>query len=464
MRKVELNMKEKEKYEVIKELYQHGGNKRRAALTLGISYRHVNRLLKVYQNKGKAGFVHGNKNQQPVNTLPKELTDRIIQLYLTKYQGFNFKHFQDFLFERENIKLSYSCIYNILTKANIYSPKIRRKTKKELARKKVLKENPKITEKELTTIVNYEVSLESSHPRKEKEKNFGELVQMDASIHNWFGDKKSALHLTIDNATGTILGGYFDYYETLNGYYNVLKQILLKYGVIFKFLTDNRTIFNYQRKSVKKDDNDVLTQFGYACKILGIEIETTSVSQAKGQIERANGTFQGRLVNELRLENISTIEEANEYLINVFIPNFNKKFAQDYTKFPSIVSPAPSEERINLILAVLSPRIIDNGSAIRYMNKYYQAYDENDNLICFKPKTKCLVIRSFDKQLLMTVEEKVYRLVELKKNKTISVEFDFVEEKPKKEKKKYIPPMSHPWRRSSFLTQQERAHKEHKFT
>ena len=147
----------------------------------------------------------------------------------------------------------------------------------------------------------------------------------------------------------------------------MLYQILSKYGIPYKFFTDNRT-----------SDKDVLTQYGYACKQLGIDLKTSSVSQAKGLIEKTNGTFQSRLVQELRLENITTIEEANKYLTEVFIPEFNKEFALDYKKFPTVFKTHPSEEKINYTLAVLSPRKIDNGNYIKYKNKYYQPYINNE--------------------------------------------------------------------------------------
>ena len=116
----------------------------------------------------------------------------------------------------------------------------------------------------------------------------------------------------------------------------------------------------------RTSDKDVLTQYGYACKQLGVELETSSVSQAKGLIERTNGTFQGRLVNELKLHGITTIEEANKYLIDVFVPYFNNRFALDYKKFESVFEQSPNEEIINYTLAVLTPRKIDNGNSIKY--------------------------------------------------------------------------------------------------
>jgi len=268
--------------------------------------------------------------------------------------------------------------------------------------------------------------------------------------------QKACLHLSVDKATNTITGGYFDWQETLNGYYHIYYQILMNYGIPYKFISDNRTVFIYKSLNPDKrtSEKDVLTQFGYACKILGTSIETTSVSQAKGLIERNNGTFQDRLVNELRINNINTIDEANDYLINVFIPKFNSKFALDYTKFESVFEKSPSQERINYILAVLTPRVIDNGNSIKFKNRYYQPYLDG-NIKCFKPKTKCLVIEAFDGSLLVTIDEKVYELKELKRNKNYSEDFD-KKLNISKEKKKYIPPMTHPWKLESFNKQIKR--------
>ena len=361
MRKAELRMNEKEKYDVIKDLVDHNGNKNRACEKLNLSRRQIDRLIILYKEKGKYGFVHGNRNKKPVNSIDKSISEDIILLYKNKYQDWNFYHFKEFLEINENIKVSYDFIYKTLTKEGIISPKARKKTKREFKKQQLLKEkkiNMAMPDEQINTIVNHELSLEDSHPRGEKPKYFGEIIEQDGSIHVWFGEIKTCLHLAIDKATSTIVGAYFDKQETLNGYYNVLYQILVNYGIPYKFLTDNRTVFNYMSLNPDKrtSDKDVLTQYGYACKQLGIELKTSSVSQAKGLIERTNGTFQGRLVNELKLNGITTIEEANKYLTEVFVPYFNQRFAMDYKKFPSVFESSPSEEKINYTLAVLTPR------------------------------------------------------------------------------------------------------------
>ena len=343
------------------------------------------------------------------------------------------------------------------------SPKAKKATKKRLAKEKLEKEKKLLnkTEKEIEAIVSHEVALEDSHPRGKKPKYFGEVTEMDGSIHLWFGEKKSCLHLAADKATNTIVGGHFDWQETLYGYYKVYEQILVNYGIPNKFKTDNRTVFNYQSLNPDKrtSDKDVLTQFGYACKQFGTAIETTSVSQAKGLIERDNGTFQGRLVNELKLNNITTIEEANKYLVEVFIPKFNAKFALDYKKFDSVYETSPSAEKINYTLAILTPRKIDNGNAIKFKNEYYQPY-ENGQLKCFRPKTECLVIKAFNEELFVTIDDKIYELRKLESHKKYSDEFDYAQEKNEesKEKKKYIPPMTHPWKLTSFKKQMAMSH------
>ena len=143
MRKVELRMNEQEKYEVIKELVDHNGNKNRAAKKLGLSRRQIDRLIIKYKEKGKEGFIHGNRSKTPVNAKPKSLSEDIILLYKNKYYDFNFDHFKEYLSTEENIHVSYKFIYNTLTSNGILSPKARKKTKKDVAKARLLekKEN-----------------------------------------------------------------------------------------------------------------------------------------------------------------------------------------------------------------------------------------------------------------------------------------------------------------------------------
>ena len=162
MRKVELRMKEQKKYEVIKELVDYDGNKNRATITFDISRRQLDRLIIIYKERGKEGFVHGNRDRKPATTLNKSLSETIILLYRTKYQDWNFNHFKDFLEREENIKVSYNFIYTTLTNEGILSPKAKKKIKREYAKKKLLKEkkiNLAMTDEQINTIVSHEIAL-----------------------------------------------------------------------------------------------------------------------------------------------------------------------------------------------------------------------------------------------------------------------------------------------------------------
>jgi len=127
---------------------------------------------------------------------------------------------------------------------------------------------------------------------------------MDASLHHWFGKDKCQLHIAVDDATCAIVGAYLEHQETLNRYYHVLHQVLNQYGIPYMFYTDRRTVFEYKKKKSSSLEEDTFTQFGYACKQLGIEVKTSSVAQAKGRVERIFQTLQSRLPVVLRLAGI----------------------------------------------------------------------------------------------------------------------------------------------------------------
>ena len=287
-----MNTNEQKAYEVIKELVDHGGNKNRATVALGCSKRTIDRHIKGYKAEGKAYFIHGNKGRQPVHTLDETMRTDVRDLYLNKYSDANIAHFAELLKEKENIEISESVVRNILSEADILSPKANRKTRREYAKRLKAALAEAKTGKETERIQVKILEAEDTHPRRPRCANFGEIIQMDASLHLWVGDKKWTLHIAIDDATGIIVGAWFEEQETLRGYYNVFRQILIKYGIPFMFYTDRRTVFEYKKSGSKEVEKDTFTQFSYACKQLGVQIKTTSVAQAKGRVERIIQTMQ----------------------------------------------------------------------------------------------------------------------------------------------------------------------------
>lgn len=261
------------------------------------------------------------------------------------------------------------------------------------------------------------------------------------------GSFKTALHAAIDDSTGHVVAAYFDKEETLNGYYNIYYQILTQYGIPYLFKTDKRTVFEYNKKGTTSDEDNTFTQFAYACNQLGTSIETSSVPEFKPRIERLFESFQLRLIPELRLANITTIEEANNFLPE-FIKKYNSKFALPINNTKSVFENQPSIQKINLTLAVLSRRIVDTGHSICFKNKHYRTVNSVGTPIYFGKGTKCMVIESFDKKLFATIEDSIFALEEIPEVQSYSENFDEI--LPSEPKKIYIPRMTHPFKRESF--------------
>lgn len=401
---------------ILKKVEKGDLSARDAGTKLGCTRQYINKILRRYKTEKDGFLIHGNIGKKREWKTPKDLEVKIITLYVEKYIGFNFSHFLEKLNETEHISIAYKPLYRILKNAGIESPKHHRKRRSK--------------------------KLHPSRPRRE---SFGELLQIDASLHHWFGEtyQKAALHGAIDDATGTVMGLYFDKEETLNGYYHMLRMILTKYGIPEAFYSDNRTIFEFRKLSEKNHsiDRDVHIQFRRCCEQLGIELITTSVSQAKGRIERLWGTLQSRLIAELTLHKITNIESANEFL-HPFTNDHNKRFALDIDYETSLFVPAPSPKEIDYYLSIEFSRVIDNGSSFSFANSRYQVIDENGEFGKFLPKTKIRVFKTFKNTLVVIHDEEFYEVIP-ERNRYI----------PKAKTKKpgrppWKPGPNHPWRRS----------------
>lgn len=422
MKRIILTMNEDRKYKVIKAVAESKKKKKRACIELGLSMRQINRLVKAYKEGGKAVFSHGNRSKVSKHAVPEKIKNQIIDIYLEFKIRPNVTHFTEILSEDYDIHYTDTTIRNILYQAKIISPKSQRKTRKKINAqiKAEFKKDKKGIENPLVPRAEDQIELpEKSHPSRPRKKYQGELIQMDASSYKWFGEEITHLHLAIDDASGNIVGAYFDTQETLKGYYHVLNQILTKQGIPLAFLTDKRTVFEYQSKAMKTVEEDTFTQFGFACHQLGIEIRTSSIPQAKGRVERLNGTVQSRLPVDLELAGVQSMEEANHFLTS-WVKVFNKKFGNKTKE--SIYEKAPTKSDINLLLARVANRKVDSGHHIRYQNNHYLPTEGSE-----------------DKYFTRRLKEHEY----------YSQEFDPVPEQ-KKERRQYIPPQSHPWKLESF--------------
>lgn len=415
-----LSYKEKRKLYIISNVIKEKISLDRASVILGYNKYYISKLVARFKLIGIKALIHKSKGLPSRNRANLELKSKIINLYLDKYDGFNFKHFHEKIISDEGINIPFSTCKKYLKDSGIVSPRAHRtKTKKD---------------------------IHSSRPRREL---FGELIQMDASVHLWFGTKKAYLHAAIDDSTGIIVGAHFEWQETLKGYYIVLKQIIEKYGVPWELYTDNRTVFNYN--SSKNANRDKPTNFRFACNRLGIDIITTSVPQAKGRIERLFGTLQDRLINEMRLSNIQTIEEANNFLPE-FINGFNLKFATPYNHTTNGFEKLDNLSILDYILVNFYPRKVNPGSTIKFDNKVYIAFNNNDKQQLLTPKSKVLVLKNLKDELFMIDDYNgLYSLVELSPEEVERRTINRKTPLTRKSKPKHyrVPTFTHPWREYS---------------
>lgn len=448
MRGIKLSNKYESQYLIIKSLVDNDGNRKRAALKLGVSDRTVRRLIKGYREQGKEFFVHGNAYKRPSVTLSDELKSLVVDTYNSElYYGLNFKFFhEEFIALYPDISISLSSVRNVLNSYGIYSPKIWRSTKKRLRAEEKLKTSGSGVVDDTELLVSV---VSDPHPHKPRKKFAGELIQMDASKHVWFGDSYSHLHACIDNATGTVTALYFDKEETLNGYFNLMAMMIRDYGIPYEILTDYRTVFAYHsaRESNCVFDNgrDGLTNFTYACKQLGTTVTATYVAQKKGQIEKLFGTLQGRLPFFLKKKGVATIEEANA-AIPEFLAKFNIQFALGINDSISVFEKQVDEELLGVTLATISTRKVDTGHGISYSNQKYLPMDKEGKCKFFKKGTLVNVVENYLGKMYISVGSEVYYAYQIPDYEKHSESFDhMVKESPLKDLRESIPSKVKHW-------------------
>ena len=442
----DLTDKEKQKFNTIQKVITGECSKKDASELLGITTRQINRLLIKYKEEGENGFVHKSRGKISNKRISDNIKSEIVNLYVTEYFDYNFTHFYEEIKGKYNF--SYKAIVNILTEDDIISPEAQHKTIKSYnANMKKAIRKKEIKQEQLKVFKIRQEEQKNKHIRRSSLLyNFGQEVQMDAAFALWYGNKARALHLSVDKATKKVLYGWFDIQETTRGYYIMLMNIIMKYGIPKKIKTDKRGTFSINNVKIQSKLNT--TQFGRICKELEIILKSSSDPLFKPNVERENKTFKGRLIAELRHENITDDKEANEYLNNVFIPKMNELFSYDITPNKNdMIENTYTPDELNIIISEQYTRKIDNSSAVKYKNSYYVPVDiETGEIMSFSRNTICTVIIAYDYSYWCCIEGKILNLSEIKAppKKTYQKTTKTIEEINKS--KAHKPSANHPWR------------------
>ena len=271
-----------------------------------------------------------------------------------------------------------------------------------------------LTSKGIESPHKYKVKKKNTHPPRERRENAGELIQVDASKHQWFyGDSNYYyLHGGIDDCTGKVTSCFFQKEETTCGYQMILKDTIENYGIPECLYTDYRTVFKSNKKELTLEEElegkqIKNTRFANMLDHIGTDIISTMNPCAKGRIERLWRTFQARLYNEFKKKNIHTIEEANQYLKSAFIPKYNARFALpiDNTK-NHFISP-PKSFDYNTELAIWDEHKIYHNSYLKYDKKYHIIL-ENDKKVYIPTSKKVKVYKFLDGTEHILYNDKFY--------------------------------------------------------
>ncbi len=298
---ITLTKKEQQRAHVLSRVQAGVLTARTAAELLTLSIRYVRRLLAEVRQHGLAALAHGNRGRPSPQRLAEAIRTKVLALARTTYAGVNDHHLTELLAEREGLHLSRPLVRLLLRKAGIGSPRTRRPPR--------------------------------HRRRRERMPQAGLLIQMDGSHHPWLEDRgpRLVLHVALDDATGQVLGGVFRLEEDTHGYFLLLRNVIRRYGLPAAAYTDRHGIFHRDPRTPlsleeQLQGSPASTQVGRALQELGIRWIPARSPQAKGRIERLFGTFQDRLVVELRLAHASTVAQAQRVL-DRFLPRYNARFA-----------------------------------------------------------------------------------------------------------------------------------------
>jgi len=419
---IQMTSKELSRYEVINKIVNGQINGTEAAKQLCLTTRHIRRLKSKVQQFGAKGLIHASRGKSSNRKIDPQI--------IAKAKIFLKKHYSDFkptfagekLEERHNIKLGREKVRQIMIEEQLWKPKSR-----------------KINQKYRTW--------------RQRKEHYGEIQQFDGSYHHWFEERtlECCLIASIDDATGQITQAEFVKHEGIKPAFTFWQKYTKTKGKPVSIYLDRHSTYKINSKSLF-DDPACLTQFERAMKDLDIQIIHAKSPQAKGRIERLFGTLQDRLIKELRLEKINTIEQANRFLQEIFIPKFNQKFAVLPAKKNNLHKPLTKIDKASLdkIFSVQKIRTVNNDFTIRFKGQWYQLSEKQPTLVL--RKSKVLIEERLDQKLFISLKGKYldYTLLPERPAKVIKMHVTGLT----RERQIWKPPADHPWRRPLIFSNQ----------
>lgn len=424
---ITMTQREAKRYEIIKNLLAKKLDGTEASKQLSLSVRQTKRLKAKVKLAGIKGVIHGNRGREGNRQISKKIIEKAKKHLNNIYHDFNPLLAQEHLRDDQGIKLSKETVRQLMIKDKLWQP--RRKT------------------------------IAKKHFWRARKDNYGEMQQFDGCYHSWFEGRneevlglEQCLLVSVDDATGKITKAKFGDHEGVKPVFSFWHEYFEANGLPTAIYLDKFSTYKVNHKNAV-DNKELMTQFERAMSQLGVKVIHANSPQAKGRVEKMNDTLQRRLVKELRLNNINTITEANQFLKEVFVPKFNQQFGVVPKKKTNLHRKL-DEKRIkdlDQILSIQNERKISNDYTVRFKNNYYQLAETQPTTVCKKDK--------------VTIEERLNGEVKISL-RSHYLNYSRLPNRPQKEininlaaltirkQASWIPPTNHPWRKQSFNKQQ----------
>jgi nicotinamide riboside kinase len=404
-----MSRRELKRLHIIKKVLDKVLTQVEASEILSLSSRQIRRIVKKIREEGDNGIAHGLRGKTSVRRIPKNIKGKVIKFYREKYEGFGPTLLSEKLLEEDGIKISKETLRNWLIGTGDWKKERKSRTHRQW---------------------------------RERRHYFGEMVQMDGSRHDWLEGRCPELVLMayIDDATNMVYARFYDYEGTIPAMES-FKHYIKEYGLPISIYLDRHTTYKSTGKPTIEDElaNKMpKSQFERALEELGVRVIHAYSPQAKGRIERLFKTLQDRLIKEMRLKNIKTKEEANEFLKH-YLKGHNKRFGLKPAKEANLHRNFPKDVDMDRILCIKTKRTIRNDFTISHDGNLYQITEHVHG-------KEVIVEERIDGSMHITCDN---RRLKFKEIASRPFREEVTEPKMVKAKKKKVcmPPKNHPWRR-----------------
>ena len=418
---ITMTPKEIKRYDIIKKIISKEINGSETARLLKLSVRHIRRLKGKVRKRGAAGLVHASRGKPSNRKISNQEKQKITKLLHQYYSDFKPGFASEKLREKHNIARDPKTIRQIMIDEELWKPKQKKKSVHRCWR--------------------------------QRKAHFGEMIQFDGSYEHWLEDRNGTSEICllagIDDATSIVTKAKFSTDEGVLPVFDFWKEYITANGKPYSVYVDKFSTYKMNQR-VAIENHDTKTQFERAMSELNIEPITAHSSEAKGRVERLFNTLQDRLIKEMRLAKISTIEEANEFLVKVFLPEFNARFSVEPRAITDLHQPLKKIEtnKLDSIFSRQYQRTVRSDWTISFNNQWYQLIKEQPVTIC--------------KNDVITVEQRLDNSIHFRlRGKYLN--YEILPERPKKlnnnlawviaagqktaSKSGRKPALDHPWRR-----------------